>query len=204
MLFSEKFHCWKIADFGTSSQATSRRLQSTQYSRGTSSYRAPELFKDPPGFNNKSDIWALGCILYELCSGRKAFESDWAVQKYNESLLLQLPIPWPNLEEPLRSGELAPPIARIFWSVEDQLTSMFNLDPLDRPSARALQIKWKTIIRNFNESTNLSRKTNKVCSLPVKLTLRQQAPQSPVARFPSGDRSIRKVDYSSQPSESYL
>lgn len=32
----------------------------------------------------KSDIWALGCILFELVSGRKAFANDFAVFRYIE------------------------------------------------------------------------------------------------------------------------
>lgn len=27
-------------------------------------------------YNQKSDIWALGCVLYELCELKKAFDGD--------------------------------------------------------------------------------------------------------------------------------
>jgi serine/threonine protein kinase len=40
------------------------------------------LVKDERNFNNKSDIWALGCILYELVTDKKPFLSDWALLEY--------------------------------------------------------------------------------------------------------------------------
>ena len=27
-------------------------------------------------YNSKSDVWAMGCILYELCALRRAFEAN--------------------------------------------------------------------------------------------------------------------------------
>ena len=36
---------------------------------------APEACQSEP-YTSKSDVWALGCILYELCTLRKAFEAD--------------------------------------------------------------------------------------------------------------------------------
>ena len=39
---------------------------------GTPYYLSPELCGDKP-YNNKSDVWALGCILYELCTFKHAF-----------------------------------------------------------------------------------------------------------------------------------
>jgi serine/threonine protein kinase len=29
-------------------------------------------------FNKKTDIWAMGCVFYEVCTGKKAFTSEWA------------------------------------------------------------------------------------------------------------------------------
>jgi non-specific serine/threonine protein kinase/NIMA (never in mitosis gene a)-related kinase len=36
---------------------------------------SPELFKNRP-YSYKSDIWALGCVLYELCNLRHAFDAQ--------------------------------------------------------------------------------------------------------------------------------
>jgi serine/threonine protein kinase len=82
VLYTQRYGLWKITDFGISAEATSWRARGTQFSRGTSSYRAPELLTETPIFTNKVDIWGLGCILYELCVKKKAFGEDWNVQQY--------------------------------------------------------------------------------------------------------------------------
>ena len=41
---------------------------------GTPYYLSPELCEDKP-YNEKSDVWALGCVLYELCTGKHAFDA---------------------------------------------------------------------------------------------------------------------------------
>jgi serine/threonine protein kinase len=38
-----------------------------------------------PSYTNKVDIWSIGCILYELATGTRAFQSDWAVLSYLHS-----------------------------------------------------------------------------------------------------------------------
>lgn len=83
VLYSERQNTWKIADFGMMTPGTSKNSFSTVYSRGTPSYRAPELLAILAHYSQKSDIWALGCIFYQICTGRKAFEDDWAVRDYS-------------------------------------------------------------------------------------------------------------------------
>ena len=49
-----------------------------EYSKGLIgeiNYMAPELI-DGKNYNNKADSWALGCILYELCTLNKCFDSE--------------------------------------------------------------------------------------------------------------------------------
>ena len=41
---------------------------------GTPYYLSPELCEEKP-YNNKSDIWSLGCVLYELCTLKHPFEA---------------------------------------------------------------------------------------------------------------------------------
>jgi serine/threonine protein kinase len=57
------------------------------YSRGTVGYRAPEPIQYhgfPNKYTNKVDIWALGCILYELVLGKQAFRDDLTVIEYHD------------------------------------------------------------------------------------------------------------------------
>jgi serine/threonine protein kinase len=75
---------WKLADFGFTSEATSATIHTSIEAKGTPGYRAPELLGSSE-YNNKADIWALGCILYELAVGQRAFYDDFATFIYKTS-----------------------------------------------------------------------------------------------------------------------
>ena len=64
----------KIGDFGISKilQETNENAQTTV---GTPYYLSPEICQNKP-YSYKSDVWSLGCILYELCTLRHAFNSS--------------------------------------------------------------------------------------------------------------------------------
>lgn len=42
---------------------------------GTPYYMSPEVCQNQP-YTFKSDVWALGCVLYELCTLKHAFSAD--------------------------------------------------------------------------------------------------------------------------------
>lgn len=44
--------------------------------RGSPYYMAPELFQDGGVYSFQSDLWALGCIAYELATGQPPFISS--------------------------------------------------------------------------------------------------------------------------------
>jgi len=127
VLYSEKDRCWKLADFGTASKATSKRLNTTSYSRGTAGYRAPEILDmTAPKFNNKADIFAFGCIIYEIVTGQKLFWDDFAIITYAASGVVSSTIMWPEA-----AGETEHKIA----SLEKLVASLLELDALKRPNA---------------------------------------------------------------------
>ena len=50
---------------------------------GTLPYVAPELFKEGADkLSTASDIWAIGCIGYELFTGTRLFESEASVENF--------------------------------------------------------------------------------------------------------------------------
>src|SRR5437016_3900964 len=85
VLYSREREVWKISDFGLTSEGSTTAASTTVDCSGTPGYRAPELVvdgKEEKEFTNRVDIWALGCILYELAIGKKAFKDDFELVGY--------------------------------------------------------------------------------------------------------------------------
>eukprot|EP01061_Rhynchopus_euleeides_P010416 TRINITY_DN19864_c0_g1_i1.p1 TRINITY_DN19864_c0_g1~~TRINITY_DN19864_c0_g1_i1.p1 ORF type:complete len:730 (+),score=256.49 TRINITY_DN19864_c0_g1_i1:76-2265(+) len=67
----------KVGDLGLATQLKSPRdMAMTQC--GTQIYMAPELMRGLP-YDEKNDVWAMGCILFEMATGRFAFETVAAI-----------------------------------------------------------------------------------------------------------------------------
>jgi hypothetical protein len=117
VLYSSKTGWWKLTDFGITTAATTTAMRPTEGSRCTVCYVAPEVLKGK--FNKKADIWALGCILYELCTGIKAFETDWSIVIYTLSPESR------SFNIPFTSAQSKNPTTRIFNSL---LSSMIQIE----------------------------------------------------------------------------
>lgn len=63
----------KVMDFGISRESAS--FMTTNTTMGTPSYLAPEVLNDKP-FSIKSDIWALGLTILELCTRNRTFVGE--------------------------------------------------------------------------------------------------------------------------------
>ena len=80
-IFLDKNNKIKIGDFGISIILNNTRYAQSQ--RGTHNYMAPEIWKCEK-YNNKVDIWALGCIIYELCTFNYCFDDKAIIPLYNK------------------------------------------------------------------------------------------------------------------------
>ncbi|MGD9161629.1 MAG: serine/threonine-protein kinase [Desulfobacteraceae bacterium] len=91
----------KITDFGTSQMVDGTQPLGFL---GTPSYVAPEQLKDDNAPTKASDIFSLGCVLYELLEGKKAFDGD-------NSYAIMYKV---TNEKPEPLSLLAPPVEALF------------------------------------------------------------------------------------------
>jgi NIMA (never in mitosis gene a)-related kinase len=66
-VFLDKSLNIKLGDFGLSRMIENPEDQFAKTFVGTPYYMSPELVEEM-NYDSKSDIWALGCLLYELCA----------------------------------------------------------------------------------------------------------------------------------------
>jgi serine/threonine-protein kinase ULK4 len=73
-----EYNTLKLCDFGLSKKlADLLQKQSEEDASkpksGTPYYMAPELFSEDGVYSFYSDMWALGCVMYELATGKPPF-----------------------------------------------------------------------------------------------------------------------------------
>ena len=90
------------------------------------------MLKERAHFNNKVDIFAAGCILFELATGgKRAFASDFMVHEYS-AFPKPLQIPLGDIDR-----WSAPQLSRL-------IPAMLNVDSEKRPTAESLRIEFST------------------------------------------------------------
>jgi len=70
----------KLTDFGLARDLDESRLTRTGKTLGTFAYMAPEQIRGFPALTHKVDLYALGCVLFELLAGRPPFTADQPAQ----------------------------------------------------------------------------------------------------------------------------
>ena len=74
----------KLGDLNVCKVISDNNLGKTQ--AGTPFFAAPEVWSEKP-YGLKSDIWSLGCVLYEIVSLKCPFSSNNMVELYNKVLI---------------------------------------------------------------------------------------------------------------------
>ncbi|XP_035198717.1 serine/threonine-protein kinase Nek8 isoform X2 [Oxyura jamaicensis] len=143
----------KIGDFGISKILSSKSKAYTVV--GTPCYISPELCEGKP-YNQKSDIWALGCVLYELASLKRAFEAANL----------------PALVLKIMSGTFAPISDRYSPDLRQLILSMLNLDPSKRPQLNEIMAQAICIRPLLNLYTDVG-------------SVKMRRPEKPLAPVPA-------------------
>jgi len=128
----------KIGDFGISKILSSKSKANSVI--GTPCYISPELCEGKP-YNQKSDIWALGCVLYELATLKKAFEASNL----------------PALVLKIMKGNFNPISERYSEDFKNLVLSMLQIDPAKRPSLPQIMAQPLVVNALFNLRTDVGR-----------------------------------------------
>eukprot|EP00605_Chrysophyceae_sp_TOSAG23-4_P001654 GSChrysophyteH1.ASY1.ANO1.1816.1 assembled CDS len=111
----------KIGDFGLAKELSST-TQLAQTNVGTPFYMAPEIMNDKQ-YDHKSDIWSLGCLVYELAALKPPFDAGNAV----------------SLAVKVNQGRFPRLSSKYSRHLMDTVTSMLQVDPKRRPDMRELE-----------------------------------------------------------------
>ncbi|KAF6091955.1 hypothetical protein HJG60_000119 [Phyllostomus discolor] len=159
----------KIGDFGISKILSSKSKAYTVV--GTPCYISPELCEGKP-YNQKSDIWALGCVLYELASLKRAFEAANL----------------PALVLKIMSGTFAPISDRYSPELRQLVLSLLSLEPAQRPPLSHIMAQPLCIRALLNLHTD-GREVPDHWATPCPRQHREQDHQCPLQGHPPGTRT---------------
>uniref|UniRef100_A0A8C3IYJ8 non-specific serine/threonine protein kinase n=1 Tax=Chrysemys picta bellii TaxID=8478 RepID=A0A8C3IYJ8_CHRPI len=119
-IFLTKDGTIQLGDFGIA-RVLNSTVELARTCIGTPYYLSPEICQNKP-YNNKSDIWALGCVLYEMCTLKHAFEAG----------------NMKNLVLKIISGSFPPVSLHYSYDLRNLLSQLFKRNPRDRPSVNSI------------------------------------------------------------------
>uniref|UniRef100_A0A8D0UNG2 non-specific serine/threonine protein kinase n=1 Tax=Sus scrofa TaxID=9823 RepID=A0A8D0UNG2_PIG len=163
----------KLGDFGIA-RVLNNTMELARTCVGTPYYLSPEICQNKP-YNNKTDIWSLGCVLYELCTLKHPFEGNNLHQ-----LVLKI-----------CRAHIAPVSPRFSRDLQSLISQLFEVSPRDRPSINSI------LRRPFLERLIVNHLTPEVIREEFTHTLIHQARAS--ASQPAGrvvpDSGIQRVRF---------
>ncbi|NXV35722.1 NEK5 kinase, partial [Rissa tridactyla] len=113
----------KLGDFGIARQLNST-MEFAHTCVGTPYYLSPEICENRP-YNNKTDIWSLGCVLYELCALKHP------VSTFEGNSLHQLVLK-------ICRGHFHPVSPNYSYDLRILISQLFKISPRDRPSINSI------------------------------------------------------------------
>jgi serine/threonine-protein kinase len=157
----------KLLDFGIAKLAdpSSSNMTSTGTLMGTPTYMAPEQCRGV-AIDHRVDLYALGCVIYELCCGRPPYVGEGT----GDVLAAHIHLPVPPMAA--HNPEIPPPVERL---VQHLLAKV----PADRvPSAEALIREIDAVTSDRSAVTTGPRRMVPVATSPSVTTLSGSAAMS--------------------------
>uniref|UniRef100_A0A8C7EBS3 non-specific serine/threonine protein kinase n=1 Tax=Nothoprocta perdicaria TaxID=30464 RepID=A0A8C7EBS3_NOTPE len=148
IFLSKKGKVAKLGDFGVARELNNT-LELACSCVGTPYYLSPEICENRP-YNNKTDIWSLGCVLYELCALKHPFEGNSLHQ-----LVLKI-----------CGGHFQPVSPNYSYDLKILISQLFKISPRDRPSINSILRKpflEKLVVRHLPPEVILQKPKNSCC-----------------------------------------
>ncbi|XP_073899567.1 serine/threonine-protein kinase Nek5 isoform X2 [Castor canadensis] len=163
----------KLGDFGIA-RVLNHSMEFARTCVGTPYYLSPEICQNKP-YNNKTDIWSLGCVLYELCTLKHPFEANSL-----HHLVLKI-----------CQAHFAPISPRFSHDLRSLVPQLFKVSPRDRPSINSI------LKRPFIENLTAKYLTPEVIreEFSHRLICRPRFLASRPARKETQDSKIQKVRF---------
>ncbi len=137
----------KLSDFGIARDTQCTALTAAGKTLGTTAYMAPEQITGKHPITARTDLYALGCVLFQLLSGRTPFESE-----------TQPEMLFKHIDE-------EPPSVREFnhnvpvW-LDQLIDELLEKEPADRPyDALAVQVKLEEVKQHVADRESVARQT---------------------------------------------
>ena len=121
----DEYGVLKLCDFGLARKIP-RSTGNKARKRGTPCYMAPELFTEDGVYSIASDLWGLGCLLYEMAVGKPPFVSSGFEDLVH--LIMTAPVPL-SAEDTLANSD---GMVELDEELKDLLRGLLRKVPIDR------------------------------------------------------------------------
>jgi len=135
----------KLVDFGIARDTTSPDLTAQGLTVGTYAYMSPEQIIGNRSITGQTDLYALGCLMFEMLTGRPPFEGDNFAQLFEQHLH----------QVPPRVRSLAPDCPP---ELDELVATLLHKSPDDRPfNARSVQATLMRLLEQTGPEDDTSR-----------------------------------------------
>jgi serine/threonine protein kinase len=112
----------KLSDFGLATVEAATKITAAGKTMGTFPYMAPEQIRGRPPVSPQTDLYALGCVIFEMLTGRTPFIGDTPAEVMHKHLDTRPP----------KIAEFAPDCP---MGLESLVRDLLQKEPTDRPGS---------------------------------------------------------------------
>jgi serine/threonine-protein kinase len=178
----------KLSDFGLATVLAGRRITAADKTMGTYLYMAPEQIRGQE-ITPRTDLYALGCVLFEMVSGRPPFEGQ------TPAAILHRHLKEPPAKVSAYSPDCPPDLERL-------ILELLSKDPAQRPESadavaeRLRNIDGNIVVTSARREGGVGNRLVGAATEPKVETVAAAAAAAaaaPPGRAPAADASPRRL-----------